>query len=51
MSYKDIPSLSMAGFKGLVCEQVQKAQTELEDLLLLHPSEGRCDLDIGFRMH
>jgi hypothetical protein len=51
VSYKDIPSLSMTGFKGFVREQVYKAQAALEALLLVHPSECRSDLDIAFRMH
>lgn len=41
----------MGQFKWLVASQVEQAQKELEQLLLLHPDEERDNLGISFKMH
>jgi hypothetical protein len=51
ISYKNISGLGMSQFKRLVASQVERAQMELEQLLLLHPDEERDDLEISFKMH
>lgn len=51
VSYKDISGLGMGQLKRLVKSQVERAQMELEQLLLLHSDEERNDLGIGFKLH
>jgi hypothetical protein len=51
LSYKGIQHLTISQFRDFACSQVSKAQTQLEELLLLHPDEHRRDLGIDFWMH
>ena len=51
LSYKGIEHLSMEAFREFTRSQVARAQTQLEDLLLLHPDKRRDDLGIEFWMH
>ena len=51
VSYKNIRNLTLEAFRGFIRDQVHKAHSQLEDLLLLHPEERREDLDIRFWMH
>jgi hypothetical protein len=51
VSYKTISNFGMDQFKRFVRVQVQKAQVQLEDLLLLHSDEKREDMGIAFHMH
>ena len=37
--------------RDFVCDQLGKAQAQLEKLLLVHPQETREDLDIRFWIH
>jgi len=50
-SYQKITNISMEAFKDFAPDQVLNVQTQLEDLLLLHPNKTREDLGIGFWMH
>jgi hypothetical protein len=43
ISYKDT-ELSMAGLRGFVQQQIELAQSALEDLLLVHSEEDRADV-------
>jgi hypothetical protein len=43
LSYRDT-ELTMAGLQDFVRRQVELAQTELEDLLLIHPDEDRAEV-------
>lgn len=51
VSYKEVTSLSMTCLREFIRRQVGKAQTQLEELLLLHPQESRESLGVAFRMH
>lgn len=51
VSYKQISRLTMTRLREFVCMQVQKAQSQLEGLLLLYPHQRHEDLGIDFRMH
>jgi hypothetical protein len=51
VSYKGITDLTLDAFRGFIRDQVHKAHAQLEDLLLLHPEEGREDTDIRFWIH
>lgn len=51
VSYRQISQLAMVSLREFVCGQVQKAQSQLEGLLLMHPQQRREDLGIDFRMH
>lgn len=51
VTYKDIDIFGMEQFKDFVRAQVQEAQVQLEELILLHPNEKREDMGIAFRMH
>ena len=51
LSYKGIEHLSIDAFREFTRGQVARAQTQLEDLLLLHPDRRRDDLGIEFWMH
>ncbi|KAJ9666405.1 hypothetical protein H2201_003593 [Coniosporium apollinis] len=50
VTYKDV-ELQMAGFKEFVAVQVQLAQKQLEELLLLHPEEKREEVVPTFYLH
>ena len=51
VSYKQISQLTMVSLREFVCAQVHKAQSQLEELLLVHLQQRRDDLGIEFRMH
>lgn len=51
VSYKQISQLPMVSLREFVCAQVYKAQSQLEELLLVHPQQRRDDLGVEFRMH
>jgi hypothetical protein len=51
VSYKGVRHLDMSALRDFVRDQLEKAQAQLEKLLLLHPQETREDLDIRFWMH
>jgi hypothetical protein len=51
LSYRGIEHLSMEKFRDFARDQVNSAQTQLEDLLMLHPNESRKDLGVEFWMH
>ena len=51
VSYKGVRHLDMSALRDFVRDQLEKAQAQLENLLLLHPQETREDLDIRFWMH
>lgn len=51
VSYKGVRHLSMDALRNFVREQVEKAQAQLERLLLIHPEETRERLDIRFWIH
>ena len=51
VSYKQVSGLTMLRLRDFVRIEVHKAQTQLEELLLLHPDESREDLGVDFRMH
>jgi len=41
----------MGALRDFVRDQLEKAQAQLEKLLLVHPQETREDLDIRFWIH
>lgn len=51
VSYKQISQLTMVSLRKFVSAQVQKAQSQLEGLLLVHPQQRRNDLGVDFWMH
>jgi hypothetical protein len=51
VSYKGIRHLDMSALQEFVRDQLEKAQAQLEKLLLLHSQERREDLDIRFWIH
>ena len=51
VSYKGVRHRSMDALRDFVRNQVEKAQTQLERLLLIHPEETQEDLDIRFFIH
>jgi hypothetical protein len=51
VSYKDVRDLDMEAFRGFIRGQITKAQSLLEELLLMHPDETREHLDVPLRMH
>jgi hypothetical protein len=50
-SYKQICQLTMVSLREFVRAQVQKAQSQLEGLLLVHPQQRRDNLGVDFWMH
>jgi hypothetical protein len=51
VSYKDVRDLDIEAFRGFIRGQITKAQSLLEELLLIHPDETREHLDVPLRMH
>jgi hypothetical protein len=51
VSYKGVRHLDMSALRYFVRDQLEKAQAQLEKLLLLHTQEKREDLDIRFWIH
>ena len=52
LSYRDIPEFRIPDLRRFVGDQIGKAQTQLEGLLLVHPEhEAREDLDVQFHTH
>lgn len=51
VSYKGVRHLSIDALREFVRKQVEKAQAQLERLLIIHPEETREDLDIRFLLH
>ncbi|KAF1818786.1 uncharacterized protein K489DRAFT_404560 [Dissoconium aciculare CBS 342.82] len=45
VSYKDVRDLDIEAFRGFIRGQITKAQSLLEELLLMHPDETREHLD------
>ena len=51
VSYKQISQLTMVNLRKFVSAQIQKAQSQLEGLLFVHPQQCRNDLGVDFWMH